>query len=161
MIENAIRAARLDVAFYNAAENDKALTGQAALLVAIVSLLGGIGTSFVVDHSFIKVMGYSLLTGLVGWVVWSFITDFVGRTVFKGESDPGQMLRVIGFAQAPLALSVIPVVGAFVGSIWALVAGVVAIREGQDFTTGKAIGTVIIGWIAYLVLRTVVFAIFR
>ncbi|MDQ3782988.1 MAG: hypothetical protein M3349_08650 [Actinomycetota bacterium] len=71
------------------------------------------------------------------------------------------MLRVIGFAQAPLALSVVPVVGALVGSIWALIAGVVAIREGQDFTTGKAIGTVIIGWIAYLVLRTVVFAIFR
>ena len=38
-------------------------------------------------------------------------------------------------------------------------AAVVAIREGQDFTTGKAIVTVIIGWIAYAIVISIVYAI--
>jgi hypothetical protein len=43
MIENAIRAARLDLDFYNAVETDESFTAQAALLVLVVSVLSGVG----------------------------------------------------------------------------------------------------------------------
>jgi hypothetical protein len=157
MLENAIRAARLDVDFYNTVENDPSFTQQAGLLVAVVGLLTGIGNSFVLKGFFLPII-WGVVGALIGWVVWSFVTDFVGRTFFGGESDLGQMMRVLGFAQAPLVLGIIPFLG-FIGAIWALVAAVVAIREGQDFTTGKAVGTVIVGWIAYAIVFSIVYAI--
>lgn len=160
MIENAIRAARLDTDFYNTVEHDESYTTQAALLVAIVGALVGLGNvlSPLTDGFFGPII-WGIASALLGWVVWSFVTDFVGRTFFGGESDLGQMLRVLGFAQAPLALAVVPFLG-WIAVIWALVAAVVAIREGHDFTTGKAIGTVLVGWLAYAILASIVYAIF-
>ncbi len=160
MIENAIRAARLDVDFYNTVERDESYTTQAALLVVIVGALAGLGNVFSpLTDGFLGPIIWGVAGALIGWVVWSFVTDFVGRTFFGGESDLGQMLRVLGYAQAPLALGVIPFLG-WVGAIWALVAAVVAIREGQDFTTGKAIGTVLVGWLIYVIVAAIVYAIF-
>ncbi len=152
MLENAIRAARLDVDFYNTVEKDESFTGQAAMLVVVVSALAGLGTAFVAD-GFLWPIIYSVIGGLVGWVVWSAVALFVGTRLFDGQADMGEMLRVLGYAQAPTALAVVPWLGALVGGIWTLVCAVVAIREGQDFDTGKAVGTVVIGWLALLVLR--------
>lgn len=160
MIENAIRAARLDVEFYNTVEHDQSYTGQAALLVAIVGALTGLGNAFSpLTKGFFGPIFWGIGGALLGWVLWSFVTDFVGRTFFEGESDLGQMLRVLGYAQAPLALGLIPFLG-WVGFIWALVAAVVAIREGQDFSTGAAVITVIIGWVILGVLSAIAYAIF-
>lgn len=160
MIENAIRAARLDTDFYNTVENDESYTTQAALLVAIVGALVGLGNVFSpLTDGFFGPIIWGIASALLGWVVWSFITDLVGRTLFGGESDFGQMLRVLGYAQAPLALAVVPFLG-WIGFIWMLVAAVVAIREGHDFTTGKAIGTALVGWLAYAILASIVYAIF-
>ena len=36
------------------------------------------------------------------------------------------------------------------GPVWMLVCGVVAVRQALDFTTGKAIGTVVLGWLAFI-----------
>jgi hypothetical protein len=40
-----------------------------------------------------------------------------------------------------------------------VVASVVAVREGLDFSTGQAIGTVVLGWPAWLVLQWLVTAL--
>jgi hypothetical protein len=56
-------------------------------------------------------------------------------------------------------LNFIPCVGwvfGLGGAIWALVAGVIAVREALDFDTTKAILTVIIGWVVILVITTIV-----
>ena len=151
MLQNAIRAARLDVDFYNTVEKDSAFTGQAAMLVLVVSALTGLGTAFVVD-GFLWPIISTTISGLVGWVVWSAIALFIGTRLFGGEADMGEMLRVLGYAQAPRALAVIPAIGAVVGGIWALVAAVIAIREGHDFGTGQAIATVVVGWLAFVIL---------
>jgi hypothetical protein len=69
---------------------------------------------------------------------------------------------VLGYASGPRVLGVlsfIPCVGpliGLVGAIWALVAGVIAVREALDFDTTKAILTVIIGWVAILVISAIV-----
>ncbi len=160
MLQNAIRAARLDTDFYNTVENDESYTMQAGLLVAIVGALGGLGTALSpLTDGFFGPIFWGIGGALLGWVAWSFITDVVGRTFFDGESDLGQMLRVLGYAQAPLALGIIPFLG-FIAVIWALIAAVVAIREGQDFSTGKAIGTVLVGWLVYAILASIAYAIF-
>ena len=37
-----------------------------------------------------------------------------------------------------------------------LAAGVIAIRQALDVTTGKAVATAVLGWVAYVVLNTIV-----
>jgi hypothetical protein len=39
-----------------------------------------------------------------------------------------------------------PVVG-----IWMLVAGIIAIRQALDFSTGKAVLTAVVGWLAMII----------
>ena len=95
-----------------------------------------------------------LAAGLVGWVVWAGLTMWIGTQFFGGTTNFGEMLRVLGFAQAPRALAFIPFLG-FVAAIWAFVASVIAIREGHDFTTGKAIGTTIVGWIGWIIVTAI------
>lgn len=152
MFQNALRAAQLDVAFYNEVEHDSSYTGQAAGVVVIASALSGIGSWLgpASDSLFSAVIG-GVVVSLIGWVVWSGITLGVGKNFFGGTADMGEMLRVLGFATGPTALGIVPIIGSLVGGIWALVAGVVAIREGLDFSTGKAVGTVIVGWIAFVI----------
>jgi len=158
MIENAIRAAKLDVDFYNTVEQDSSLTGQAALLVAIVSLLSGIGNGFSGGSFFGQVLG-SIVAGLLGWVIASWVMGWIGRTFFGGQSDFGEMQRVLGFAQAPRVIGIIPFLG-WIAWIWTFVAVVVAVREGQDFSTGASVVTVLVGWIITVALSGLAFAIF-
>lgn len=159
MIENAIRAAKLDVDFYNTVEQDTSLTGQAALLVAIVSLLSGIGNGIAFGGSFLGQALGAVVAGMVGWVIAAWLIDMIGRKLFQGESDVGQMQRVLAYAQAPRVLGVVPFLG-WIAWIWTFVAVVVAVREGQDFSTGAAVGTVILGWLLTVILSGIVLAIF-
>ncbi|RPI78308.1 MAG: hypothetical protein EHM41_25455, partial [Chloroflexi bacterium] len=87
----------------------------------------------------------------IAWLLWSVISYFVGTTFFKGKADLGEMLRVIGYAMAPLALGIIIFCGGLIGAIWALVAGFIAVRQGLDFDNTSALLTVIIGFVIYVI----------
>src|SRR5262249_7144360 len=101
------------------------------------------------------------LSALIFWVVWAYVTYFVGTQFFGGTATPGEMLRTIGFAQSPgvlRILSFIPVLGgliSFIVAIWSIVAGVIAVRQALDFDTGKAILTVIIGFVVVVIVTIV------
>ncbi len=156
-IERVIRAAMLDVEFYNEAEADPSLNRSAAIVVVLATALGGVGAAFATEVNIVAGAFAGAVTGVIGWLVWSAISLFIGSRL-GGTSDYGEMVRVIGFSYAPLAIGVIPWLG-FVGAIWALVAAVIAIREGMDFSTPKAIATMAFGWGAWLVLSLVVQAV--
>ena len=52
----------------------------------------------------------------------------------------------------------IPILGpqlAFVGALWSLAAGIVAIRQALDFSTGRAVLTVVLGWIVIILINVV------
>jgi hypothetical protein len=109
-----------------------------------------------------------VISALIGWLIWSFITYFIGTRVFKGpqtEATYSQLLRCIGFSDSPRALAIlsfIPVLGgvvAFVAMIWSLVAMVIAVRQALDFTTGRAVATCIVGFIALVVISAIVGAV--
>jgi hypothetical protein len=152
IIENPVRAALLDVDFYNRAEVDTSLNVQAAVVVVVANGLAGIGAAIAVEATtlgqFATALGLGVLSGVVGWLIWSLVADVVGTRIFHGTSDFGQMRRVIGFAYAPLAIGVVPWLG-FIGAVWVLLAAVVAIREGMDFSTKRSVATMIIGWGAW------------
>lgn len=160
MLANAFRAARLDTDFYNTVERDTSYTPQAFGVVLVANGLAALGTWFWVRDSFVGIVVGGLIAAVIVWVVWAALAAFIGTRFFGGTADTGEMLRVLGFAQAPVALGIVPGIGALVGTIWMIIASVVAIREGLDFTTGKAIGTLIVGWIAFVIIRGIFFFIF-
>jgi hypothetical protein len=119
-----------------------------------VAIAGAIGSS---GAGLLGIIG-GVVSAFVGWYLWSAITLFVGTGVFSGTADMGEMLRTIGFAQAPgvlNALGIVPFFGGWVRFavlIWMLVCAVVAIRQALDFTTGRALGTALIGFVVYAVI---------
>ena len=153
--KNVVRAALLDVEFYNRAEAEPGLDAQAAVTVALATALSGVGAAIATDANLLVGAAVGMLAGLVGWLIWAALALVVGTKAFGGTADYGEMRRVVGFALAPLAIGVIPWLG-FVGAAWALVAATIGIREGMDFDTLRAVGTVIAGWVAWLVLSVAV-----
>jgi hypothetical protein len=153
VIQDAIRAAKLEPDFYNAIEHDRSYTMRALVLVVIVSAASGIGSAIGVEGvSRIEGPVTDTITGLAGWFLWSASAAFIGRRFFAGTTDLGEMLRVLGYAQAPRIIGIIPLLGP-VGWAWALVAGVVAVREGQELTTGRAALVVVTGGAVVVLLN--------
>ena len=160
MIERIVRAIRLDWTVFSEIAKDRDALKEAAIIVAVVTFLSAIGTG-ITARSFGVFLGAWIVGIAVGWIGWAIVTYFVGTTMFKGQTDIPEMLRVLGYASAPNLLgllSFVPCVGRLfplVGGLLALVAGVIAIREAMDFDTSNAIVTVIIGWIIVMVFQAV------
>jgi hypothetical protein len=151
----------LNDAVYEDVERDVDATSQAALVVAIVAVCAGIGQ---LRDGGIPGLILGIIGAFVGWIVWAAITYWVGKTIFKTENTSvtlGEMLRTLGFAHSPGVLRIlgfIPVLGplaSFVAAIWMLITGIVAIRVAMDFSTGRAIGTAIVGWLIAVVVGAV------
>lgn len=166
-----IRAARLDINLYEEVEHDTGATGQAFVVVLLVSLATGIGMGigYVIEgeesYAFLRGLGIGLGSGIVGWLLWSLFAYVLGTTIFRGpetEATYGQLLRTLGFANTPGFLrifSFVPFFGgliALAGFIWLLIAGVIAVRQALDFSTWRAIGTCVVGWLLYLLLTILV-----
>ena len=164
MINRAIKAAMLDKATYNEVEQDTTLNQEALMVVVLVSLLSGLGALIaapVAGGSIVSgIIGlfWAVVWGILGYYVWAYLTWWIGTSLLKGTADTGELLRTLGYASSPRVLGVlvfIPCVGpllAFVGGIWALVCGIVAVREALDFSTGNAVITVLIGWLVVFVV---------
>lgn len=161
LTERMIGAAMLNVATYEEVEADQTATSQAAAVVAIVAVAGAIGNYF--RHGERGIIG-AVLAAFIGWLLWAAITYFIGTRLFGGTATMGEMLRTLGFAQSPGVigiLGIIPILGwliMVVIAIWQLVAGIIAIRQALDFTTGKAILTALIGWVIVWILTALLFA---
>lgn len=155
--ERMMGAARLDTATYEEVEHDSSATGQAAVVVAIVAVASAIGA---IGSEGAGPIG-ALIGAFIGWLVWSGITYLIGDKLLGGTASWGELLRTLGFAQAPgvlYVLGIVPILGGlvrFAVAIWILVAGVIAIRQALDFSTGKAILTVVLGWLAMMVLAMI------
>lgn len=163
MIDRVIGVVTLKSEAYEEIEHDPNATTQAAIIVGIVAVIGGLVngaiTAAFLDGSFIGGFLTQLLGAFIGWFVWSFVTYFIGTSFFGGTADMGEMLRVLGFAQAPGILGIIPVCGAFVGSIWTLACSYVAIRQGLDLDNRNAIITAVLSWIVVLIVSFIIGAI--
>jgi hypothetical protein len=164
IIDRMIRAARLEPQLYEEVEHDQSATGQAILVVVIGAIAAGIGAL----SGGIGGLIFGIIAALAGWAVYAFIAYWVGTKIFKGPQTSatwGELLRTLGFANSPrvlLVLTVIPIVGIFVGLavfIWMLLTTVIAIRQALDFDTGRAIATAVVSLLAQFVIYIVVFAI--
>jgi len=171
MIARIIRVFKLDSSVFREIAEDKGAMMQAAIIVVVVSLIGALAmaiSAVITDvgspvGSFIT----TLLSGiLLSWILWAVLTFAVGVFLFKGKTDIPEMLRVLGYANAPGLLgifAIIPCLGwiaVLAGAILSLIAGVIAVREAMEFDTVKAIVTVVIAWIVSFGINLGIQAIF-
>ncbi len=163
LIDRVIGVFKLDTNTFEEIEADQSATGQAALVVLVVALISaigaGLGATFA-EASFFGAFISMMISAFGGWIIWSAVTYFVGTTFFGGEADLGEMLRVIGFSYAPQVLGIIPCLGGLVGGLWSLVAGFIAVRQGLDLDNTKALLTILIGFIAYVIFGIVMGLLF-
>lgn len=158
LTQRMIGAATLSIPTYEDVEHDTTATSQAAIVVGIVAVCAGIGG--------VGSGGGGIITGVLsaylGWLVWSGVTYLIGAKLFGGTATWGELLRTIGFAQTPGILylvRIIPLLGAIVALVvwfWMLVAGVIAIRQALDFSTGKAVLTALLGLICYVLVAAAI-----
>ena len=150
-VGNIVSAAVLDVDFYRRAEETPALNKQVTVVVLLANLLAGIGSAIAVEGSILLGAVTGVVTGVIGWLLWSAISLFIGTRFLGGTADFGEMARVIGYALVPIGIGIVPWLG-FVGALWSLAAAAIAIREGLDVSTWKALASTAVGWAAWLLL---------
>ena len=149
-IERMKGAAFLHIDTYEEVEADQTATGQAAGVVALVAVAQAIGGASAGGSGILS----GAISALLGWLLWAGITYLIGAKLFGGTATWGELLRTIGFAQTPgvlHVLGIIPVLGGIIRfgvAMWVLIAGIIAIRQALDVSTGKAMLTAVLGWLA-------------
>jgi hypothetical protein len=167
LTDRMVRAARLETSLYNEVEADLSATSQALVVVVMTALAGGIGAALgqaLAGRPTGIVGGLigGVIAELLGWLVWSYVMYLVGTRVFGGTATYGELLRTLGFANAPgvlLILRFIPLLGgliALIVAIWRIVAGFIAVREALDLDNGNTVATIVVGIIGYLVVLAIV-----
>ncbi|UCC71045.1 MAG: YIP1 family protein [Gemmatimonadota bacterium] len=157
-----VGAATFKVPIYEEVEHDKAATGQAAGVVGVVAVAAALGG--------LELGPGGLVAGIVGayfgWALWSATCYLVGVQLFEGTADWGELLRTIGFAQAPgilLVLRALPGAGTWLHLavlLWMIGTVLVAIRQALDFSTGRALATAFAGFVPYVLARTLIELLF-
>jgi hypothetical protein len=162
-----MRASRLDVSLYDEVEADINATTQALTVVIITAVAGGIGAALgaAITGRPAGIVG-GLVGGIViellGWAVWSWVMYFVGTRFFGGSSTYGAVLRAMGFAYSPgvlLILRFVPVLGGLITlivAIWRIITGFIAVREALSVDNGRAVATIILGFIGYIIVVGIV-----
>ena len=154
VLERALGAAKLDIDIYEEVEADTEATGQAAGVVAVVAISAAIGGMGGGASRALWVLAASLF----GWLLWSGITYLIGDKLLRGTATWGELLRTIGFAQAPGVLFAVGALGGaaryvtYAVAMWILITGFVAIRQALDFGNFRALLTALLGFVAYVAL---------
>jgi hypothetical protein len=150
LIQRVMGVLKLDAATYEEIEADESATSQAAIVVAVVAIISGIlGGAFAAaaGGSFFGTLISNIVIAFVSWFIWAGATYIVGTSVFGGKSTMGEMLRVLGFAQAPGILAFIPICGSIIGLIWTLACSFIAIRQGLDLDNKNAVITAAVAFV--------------
>jgi hypothetical protein len=155
-------AALLDAEVYEEVEADRSATPQAFAVVVLSALSAGIGS---IENGGLAGILWSTLAALVGWYVWAWVTYLIGTRLLPTPhtvSDPGELLRTLGFSSAPGVLRILAVIPPIAGpvflvcTLWMLVSMLIAIRQALDYTsTARALAVCAIGFPVYAAILLV------
>ena len=115
LADRLLRLLRLDTSVFDEVREDPAATVPAIVVVVSSTLLAGIGGWLwwlTQDGHFDdgKLFLHSVILGSIFsvalWIVWLLVAWVVLTQLFREDADWQQMLRTMGLASAPLALSV-------------------------------------------------------
>lgn len=152
-VRRLIGAALFNANTYEEVEADTRATPEALAVV----LLASIGTGAGLGQGRIWATLVFSAVAVAAWIAWALLSYFIGVFLLpegQTQADPGQLLRTLGYAQAPGMLCALwPVAGLdprLAGFIFLWIIGtmVMAVRQALDFTsTARAIAVFLVGWI--------------
>jgi len=138
---------------------DDRATGEAVLVAIGASLIGGLQALWPGDPPFAAgswIVG-AIVGGTLGLAVGVGIVFLIGW-LFSGSGTYVGLFRAAGYASAPGALAVVPVVGGIVGGVWSIVLLIRAVKETQEVSDGKAVAIVLIPVAVGIILGVLLFA---
>ena len=120
-----VRLARLDLTVFDDVKDEATATVPALAVVVVASLLAGLGSwlwwIFEIDfpggideknfEAFWKtfILGGIFMAAL--WLLWVYISAMILSRVYRASADMNQMIRTMGLAFAPMAISFLVVIG--------------------------------------------------
>jgi len=120
-----VRLARLDLTVFDDVKDEATATVPALAVVVVASLLAGLGSwlwwVFEIDfpagldeknfEAFWKtfILGGIFMAAL--WLLWVYISAMILSRVFRASADMNRMIRTMGLAFAPMAISFLVVIG--------------------------------------------------
>lgn len=165
LIKQMLRAAKLDVHFYEEVEADQSALRPAMLVVILSSVAAGLGVG---GLSLVRLIT-GILFALSGWFIWAYLTFLIGTKLFpepQTHADHGQLLRTLGFSSAPGLIRVLGVIEPLrelvflIASIWMLAAMVIAVRQALDYRSAlRATGVCFFGWIIQILVIAILLGI--
>ncbi len=155
LVQRLRRLAMLDTTVFDEVKSDTNSTLPAIVVVAVATLLSGIGGwLWSISQSFHPSSGEfflksailgAVLTIIVWAIGWLGVTYVMLTQVFRARADIGELLRVMGFAAAPLAIGVAMVVPGLDYGIGLAALGLtfgttqIALQSATDAPAGKAL----------------------
>jgi hypothetical protein len=168
-LQRLLGAAALDAAIYEEVEADRSATGQAFVVVVLSSFAAGIGARGFGGSTVAAVVFFTIVS-LLAWAAWALVTFEIGVRLMPESgtrSDPGELLRTIGFSTTPGLLRFFGVLPGlttpvfFVSSVWMLATMIVAVRQALDYrSTGRAVAVCVLGWVMALAIAVVLGVLF-
>lgn len=155
-----LRACLLDPVLYEEVESDKGATLQALAVVVLASLAAGVAAW----NGFASLV-LSLVAHLAAWVAWSLLIYVIGARLLpepQTRSDPGELLRTLGFAASPGLFRVLQAVrpisapAFWLISLWMLATMVLAVRQALDYqSTLRAVLVCGLGWAVHVLFLAI------
>ena len=145
-VRRVVCASLLHADTYEEVEADRTAIWQATLIVSAASLSIGVG-SF--SNGGVSGIAWTAVVMFMSWILWACVSCAIGVGLLatpETESDPGELLRTIGFSASPGLLGILGLIpGAnpwvlIVIVCWMMATLVVAIRQALDYcSTWRAI----------------------
>jgi hypothetical protein len=154
---------------YAEVEADMSFTRTAWILVAVISFLNQIG-SFASREIINWLVGavVGTLFSIAAFAVGALVINWVGRAVYKADVTFDELVRTLGLAYVWQLIGVLGVLSAFstalacllapimvIAAILLVVAWFIAAKEALDLDWVKTIITVILGWLALIIITAI------
>lgn len=170
VLDKVMRLARLDTTVFDEVKDDLNETVPAVVIVAIASLIAGIGVWLWllveapsgVDVDFGNVLVNVLLLGtifsVVLWAAWVAVTYVVLVQVYKENVDFQTLLRPMGYAAIPLVIAIFMVisgiaiaVGVVAMGLW-FVFAIYATQAASNASSDRVVVSTLAGFAVYSIV---------
>jgi hypothetical protein len=158
---------------YAEVEKDTDFTTTAWILVAVVAFLNQLGSQATSEVGSLLIGAIvGTVFAVIGFAVGALIINFVGRTVYNADVTFAELVRTLGLAYVWNVIGVLGILAALAPALGCLLVPVMiaawvamaiawfrAAREALDLETGQTLITVILGWLAPVVIMIVAGAV--
>ena len=160
------RLATLDTTVFDEIRTDTTATIPALVVAVVATLLAGLGgwlwwaVAGIPDKGkmFVQSLIFGSILSLLFWFIWIAITYVLLTQMFRARADLNELIRVMGFATAPLALGVLMFIPELdwgiglcsIAFFFALTT--IAVQSATDAPAGRALAANAVGFAIWAIV---------